>query len=93
MFNCNCPIDIYIFDETIKEFPTISFRLDSDANIVHSPDFEKVLVKIQECRFGILTEIEKRGLKISKLHVHILKMIRWRLPLCRGPVKDRSQIY
>ena len=59
----------YIFDEVMKDFPSMVYRLSPSADIVHNDIFEKGVVKIQEGNAGFLTEDEKKAVeKFKKNH-------------------------
>ena len=52
-----------LFDHVIDSFPTATPRLQPDANIVHSPDFESGLVKLQLGNNNALSRSERIALR------------------------------
>lgn len=48
-----------LFDAVTHEYPAARSRLDSPAQIVHHPDFEPAVRKIQVRKVELLTEEEK----------------------------------
>jgi hypothetical protein len=53
-----------IFDAVILAFPNMAHHLAADAKIVHSPDFENAVVKIQEGQSHSLTDLEKAAASV-----------------------------
>jgi hypothetical protein len=56
------------FDRVIQKFPDMSHHLAADADIVHCPDFENAIVKLQSFEEHRLTNREKAALKNFKTY-------------------------
>lgn len=52
-----------LFDAVICKYPEIRARLNSHAQIVHQPDFESAVCKIQDRKVELLTEEERHCVK------------------------------
>ena len=62
-----CMADVKsIFEQISIDFPIMSKYLKPDAKIIHSPDFENALIKIQNCTIDTLSEVQKEQLSNLK---------------------------
>ncbi len=57
-----------LFDKLIRHCPEVSLQLAKDSRLVHCPNFENGIAKIQSAQENTLTAAEKAAVEIFKIH-------------------------
>jgi hypothetical protein len=57
-----------LFDKLIRHCPQVSLQLVKDSRLVHCPNFENGIAKIQSAQENTLTAAEKAAVEIFKIH-------------------------
>ena len=62
-----------LFDNVIKNHPSLTTYIGAEAEIVHNSSFESALVKIQDRKFEALTDTEQNAAKCLKVRDTVQK--------------------